>query len=171
MNKMQNVIVRTSTIQGKGVFAGRNFKPGEEILEIDDSHVVEDKTTMTEEDWEYNADFFDGRIVIMQEPEKCINHSCDPNSYVKTMNRIRKVFAMKNIAKGEEVTCDYTINGENEGTFPCNCGAKRCRKIYIGNYFKLPVQLQIEYLPFLEDWFMQQHKDEIGALKKRRQRA
>jgi hypothetical protein len=120
---------------------------------------------LTEEDWKYNADFFDGKIVIMQELERCINHSCDPNSYIKTINSVRKLLAIKDIAEGEEITYDCTINGDNEGTFPCNCGTKRCRKIYIGNLFKLPVELQIEYLPYLEDWFIQQYKEKIDVLK------
>jgi uncharacterized protein len=162
---MQNVLVKESKIQGKGVFAAKSYHKGEEILEIDDSHIVEDEATLTEEDWKYNADFFDGKIVIMQEPERCINHSCDPNSYVKTINSIRKLFAIKDIAEGEEITYDCTINGDNEGTFPCNCGTKHCRKFYIGNYFKLPVELQIEYLPYLDDWFLRQYKDKIDALK------
>jgi SET domain-containing protein len=32
--------VKESKIQGRGVFAGRNFHKGEEILEINDSRVV-----------------------------------------------------------------------------------------------------------------------------------
>lgn len=88
---MQNVFIKGSDVQGQGVFAARNFHPGDEILEIDDSHIVEDETMLTKEDWEYNTDFFDGKIIIMQEPERCINHSCDPNSYVKTIDKVRKL--------------------------------------------------------------------------------
>jgi SET domain-containing protein len=162
---MQNVLVKESKIQGKGVFAAKRFHKGEEILEINDSHIVEDEATLTEEDWEYNADFFDSQIVIMQEPERCINHSCDANSYVKTINTVRKLIAIKDIAEGDEITYDCTINGDNEGTFLCNCGSKRCRKIFNGNFFKLPIELQIEYLPYLEDWFIRKYKDKIDTLK------
>lgn len=162
---MQNAVVKRSGIQGKGVFATRNFHPGDEILEIDDSHIVEDAATLSKEDWEYNTDFFDGRIVIMQEPERCINHCCDLNSYVKTINNVRKLLAIRGIIAGEEITCDYSLNGDNEGTFPCQCGAKRCRNVYIGSYFKLPKEIQVEYLPYLEDWFVNLHKDKIDTLK------
>jgi uncharacterized protein len=165
IDKVRNVFVKGSKIQGKGVFAAKSFQPGDEILEIDDSQVVEDESTLTAEDWAYNADFFDGKIVIMQEPERCINHSCDPNSYVKTIQGVRKVYALKNITPDEEITYDYTINGDNEGAFPCQCGAARCRKTYLGNYFRLPAELQLEYLPYLEDWFIQQHKEKIEALQ------
>lgn len=72
---------------------------------------------------------------------------------------------MKEIVKDEEITCDYSLNSDNEGTFQCRCGAKRCRKVYVGNYFKLPGEIQIEYLPYLEDWFTDLHKDKIDTWK------
>ncbi len=62
---MSDVTIGQSRIQGKGVFAARCFSKGEAILQIDDSHLVVDESTLTKEDWEYNADFFDGKIVIM----------------------------------------------------------------------------------------------------------
>ena len=162
---MQNVFIRQSRIQGRGVFALKGFRKNETILQIDDSHVVLDESALTDVDLEYNADFFDGKIIIMQEPERCINHSCDPNCYVKTIDGIRNVLALRDIAEGEEITFDYAINGDNEGTFLCHCGAKRCRQIYLGDFFRLPVELQKEYLPYLEDWFVQKHQGKIEALK------
>jgi hypothetical protein len=168
IDNMQNVTLEQSGIQGKGVFTIRPFQKNEVVLQIDDSHIITDESTLTKEDWEYNADFFDGKIVIMQEPERCINHSCDPNSFVKIIEGTRFILARRDIAKGEEITYDYSINGDNDGTFPCHCGSKRCRKIYVGNYFKLPIEFQIEYFPYLEDWFLQKHQNEIVALKSKR---
>jgi len=161
---MKNVAIKLSKVQGKGVFALRNFQPGEKILEMDDSHIVEDVSNLTEDDWEYNLDFVNDKIIFMQEPERCINHSCAPNSYVRTIHQVRIVFARRAIAAGEEITYDYAVNGDNDGTFPCQCGAARCRKTYLGNYFKLPLTIQYEYLPYLDDWFVELHKDEINTL-------
>jgi phosphoribosylformimino-5-aminoimidazole carboxamide ribotide isomerase len=161
---MKNVAIKPSRVQGKGIFALRNFQAGEKILEIDDSHIVEDVSILTKDDWEYNLDFVNDKIVLMQEPERCINHSCDPNSYVKTIQRVRTVLAKRAIVAGEEITYDYAVNGDNDGTFPCQCGAARCRRIYTGNYFKLPLAVQREYLPYLDDWFVDLHKDEINSL-------
>jgi SET domain-containing protein len=164
---MKNVVVKKSRISGKGVFSNRSFKKGEVILEMDDSHVVTDQTELTKEQHELELDYLaDGKIVIMQVPERYINHSCDPNSYVKTVSGIRKVFAMRDIQKGEEIVGDYSINGYNEGTFECHCGSKNCRVIYRGNFFKLPKALQKKYLPYLDDWFLEQFKDEIISLRR-----
>jgi SET domain-containing protein len=162
---MKNVAVKKSRISGKGVFSSKNFREGEVILEIDDSYVVSDPSRLTKEQHEFELDYLaDGKIVIMQVPEKYMNHSCDPNSYVKTVNGIRKVFAMRDIQKGEEIVGDYSINGHNEGTFKCRCGSKNCRLVYQGNFFKLPKALQKKYLPYLDDWFVEQFKDEIVRL-------
>ena len=49
---MENVVVKESRISGKGVFSARSFKKDEEILDIDDSHVVTDTTKLTREQHE-----------------------------------------------------------------------------------------------------------------------
>ncbi len=55
-----------------------------------------------------------------------INHSCDPNTFMRvTFNRV-EFYALRNIKKGEELTCDY---GEthHDGKLPCRCGTVKCR--------------------------------------------
>lgn len=164
---MKNVEVRNSSIQGKGVYACKDFLKGEIVLEIDDSHVVKDVNTLTKEQFEFHCDYLsNGTIILMQEPEVYINHSCDPNTYVKTINGVREVISMRDIKEDDEITYDYAINGENAGTFECRCGAENCRRIYNGNFFKLPIDLQLKYLPYLDDWFVKDHQAEIDILKK-----
>jgi len=166
---MENVFVKESRISGKGVFSARGFRKGDVILEIDDSHVVTDSSTLTKEQHQFELDYLaGGKIVVMQAPERYINHSCDPNGYAKTVNGIRRIFAMKDIKKGEEITGDYSINGYNEGTFKCHCGSAKCRLVYQGNFFKLPKSLQKKYLPYLDDWFVEQFKEKIDRLRRRR---
>ncbi len=163
---MTNVEVRKSSIQGKGVYAAKNFKKGEVVLEIDDSHIVIDKNSLTKQQQEFDCDYLsDDKVVLMREPEKYINHSCDPSTYTKTIKGVRKVIAMHDIKKGDEITYDYAMNGDNEGTFECKCGTSNCRRIYNGNFFKLPVVTQKRYLPYLEDWFVQEHVERIKQLR------
>lgn len=163
-----NVIIKNSTTQGKGVFAFRDFKKDDFVLAIDDSYVVEDETLLTPEQHEFDLDYLGERIILMQEPEKYINHSCDPNVFVKTEKGVRNVYAMKDIFQGNEITYDYSVNGDNEGTFKCNCGSKNCRKVYQGNFFKLPDDIQIKYLPYLDTWFAEKYKKKIYELLRRR---
>ncbi len=159
------VKVKKSLKQGKGVFACRDFRKGDLVLKIDDSHVVTDESKLTKEQYENHCDYFSDKIVLMQEPEVYINHSCDPNVYVKTKEGVRNVYALKNIKSGDEITYDYSVNGDNDGVFKCNCGSSNCRGVYQGNFFKLPIDMQLKYLPYLDDWFVEKHKEEINDLR------
>ena len=55
-----------------------------------------------------------------------INHSCDPNTYMRRAYRKVEFYTLRPIKKGEELTCDY---GEthHDGKLPCGCGAANCR--------------------------------------------
>lgn len=55
-----------------------------------------------------------------------INHSCNPNTYMRVLKDRVEFYALRTIRKGEELSCDY---GEthHEGTLPCGCGAVNCR--------------------------------------------
>ncbi len=161
---MTSVEVKNSPIQGNGVYATKSFSVGELVLIIDDSHIVTDESTLTNADNEFRADYFDNKIVLMKSPEVYINHSCDPNTYVKTIDGIRHVLAMKPIRVGDEISYDYSINGDNDGTFQCHCGSQNCRKVYQGNFFKLPKAVQIKYLPYLDTWFTRKYINEIARL-------
>ena len=163
---MSKVVVKESKIQGKGVYTVENIENGDFVLDIDDSHVVTNPSELTEEQNEYDCDYLaNGKVVLMQPPEKFINHSCDPTTYVKTINGVRKVLAMRDIKNGEEITYDYSMNGDNEGTFVCHCGSKNCRGVYQGNFFKLPKDVQIKYLPYLDNWFVDEHRTKIAKLQ------
>jgi len=160
-----DVVVKKSSKQGKGVFACKNFRKGDFVLKIDDSHVVTDESKLTKKQHKFHLDYLSDKIVLMQEPEVYINHSCDPNVYVKTKNVGRNVYALQDIKKGDEITYDYSVNGDNEGVFKCNCGSQNCRKVYQGDFFKLPIEIQLRYLPYLDDWFIEKHKTRIEELK------
>jgi len=55
-----------------------------------------------------------------------INHSCDPNTYIRCTAVRAEFYALRAIAKGEELTADYGESHHN-GKLPCRCGAARCR--------------------------------------------
>src|SRR5437870_13891448 len=109
---MADVIARESKIHGAGLFATRDFVAGELILPIDDSRVVDEDCPLRPELGEHqdHCDYLAGdRVVLMRPPEVYINSSCDPNTYVKTINGTRHVIARRRIESGEEITYDYII--------------------------------------------------------------
>lgn len=145
--------LKDSNIHGKGVFATEAISKGQVILGIDDSHIIGDPTAVPEVDRDY-IDTFDGKYVLWPEPERYINHSCEPNVYLKTIDGKRKVLAIRPIQEGEELFFDYRIGGYGEFTWECHCGAPTCSKICHIDFFKLPLERQKEYLPYLDEWFI-----------------
>jgi len=171
--KLADLSVGESKIHGQGVFAQKAFLKGEVVLAIDDSDAVVDRGKLTPEQ-EIFIDVFvavDGKqkTTWMKSPERFINHSCEPNTYVRTDMRsgVRRVWALKNIGKGDELTWDYALNIWEEwiGPVPCNCGAEDCRRVIRGNYFTLPREFQRRYLPFLDEPFKRRFRKEIQSLK------
>ena len=158
-----SVEVRPSAIQGLGVFATLDLLAGDLVLEIDDSRVVDDARPLLDGEEPRHCDYLaDGRVVLMQVPERHINHSCDPNSYVLTRDGVRVVVARRYIVRGEEITNDYAINGEGGVSWVCLCGAVRCRGAETwADYFTLPRPVQEEYRPLLDAWFVAEHRDRL----------
>lgn len=164
---MAKVIVKESAINGLGAFALQNLAKGEMILAIDDARVVTPELPLmaSKGELEYHCDYLaGGKVVLMQVPERHINHGCDPNTFVRTLLGVRYVFALRSIAPGEEITYDYCINGFGDVLWKCNCGSPRCRKTIHSDFFHLPDELQVEYLPLLDDWYIEEYKEGVRKL-------
>jgi len=166
---MAQVIVAESRIHGLGVFATRSFTQGEIILAIDDSRVVDDEHPLRAElgEYSYHCDYLAGsKTVLMRSPERHINSCCDPNTFVKTIDGVRYVVALRPIESGEEITYDYIIDCHGGIVWQCSCDGVRCRGTIVSSFFELPVELQLEYLPLLNEWFIDEHRSKVEALRR-----
>ncbi len=57
---------------------------------------------------------------------KYINHSCRPNTYMRTINFHVEFYSLRPIKKGDELTCNYG-DTHHAGTKKCTCGAVGCK--------------------------------------------
>ena len=55
-----------------------------------------------------------------------INHSCEPNTFMRCTPTRAEFYALRPIRAGEELTVDYG-DSHHDGRLPCRCGAARCR--------------------------------------------
>lgn len=55
-----------------------------------------------------------------------INHSCEPNTYMRRTADRCEFYALRDIRPGEELTVDYG-DSHHEGRLRCRCGSARCR--------------------------------------------
>jgi len=147
------------------VFATRAHRAGERVLPIDDSRSVTDDAPLDPDkgEFEHHQDYLWTHNVLMQEPERFINHCCEPNTYIKTFNGVRWVVAYRDIELADEITYDYCINSYGQETWECRCGHPKCRKLHRTDFFELPDEKLREYLPVLDDWYVALAGDRVAA--------
>lgn len=119
-----DVEVRASLIHGRGIFALRAFRAGETVLRWNLSRILsaEEFATLPAPERKYTHPFAEGKTILVQPPERYVNHSCDSNTVVRDFADV----AVRDIAAGEEITSDYSSDGSGS-EFACSCGAENCR--------------------------------------------
>jgi len=125
-----DVEIRRSGIDGLGAFALRPFRAGEVVLRWDTSERVPRSRVpdLPDSEKKYLHPYDEESLIVVQPPERYVNHSCDNNTVVRDFCDV----AVRDIAAGEEVTSDYEADGAGL-KFECRCGSAECRGS-IGNY-------------------------------------
>jgi len=54
-----------------------------------------------------------------------INHSCSPNTFMRRISDSVEFYALTDIAKGQELTCNYGATHHN-GKLKCRCRSDNC---------------------------------------------
>ena len=93
-----DLIEGQSKIHGKGVFAGKQFNSGDEILEVPSERIG------------------------------LLNHSCDPSAAFVFTDGRTTLKAIRPVKPMMEITVDYTLTATEDPRLVCSCGTGRCRK-------------------------------------------
>lgn len=125
-NWEDNVYVKESPIEGKGIFINSDV-PCDELVMIIQGETITGKECERREEEENNVYiFWNGRYYIdtaMTDKIKFINHSCTPNCDVLDRDKDSlNLVANRDIKTGEELTIDY---GYEEIYEVCRCD--KCR--------------------------------------------
>ncbi len=143
------ICVKGTSKMGSGVFATRDILKDEIIAEFKGPRIKEaDMTGIPDEVWSHFFNVGVDEYIIAREPAVRTNHSCDPNAGIA-----RDIFlvAMRDIAKGEEITFDYSVITADNWKLECKCGSPICRKV-ISNYVDLPEAVKRKYEKYTPDW-------------------
>ena|SRR5258708_36541219 len=124
MSGSDEVEVRNSGIHGSGLFARREFRKGEVVLRWKLDQRIDDVAAVAPAERKFLHPLPDQTFVLLQAPERFVNHSCDNNTVVEELCDI----ATRDIQPGEEITSNYSADGAGQ-IFNCDCGAANCRKI------------------------------------------
>ncbi len=131
--------LRDVPVKGRGVFAVRDFAKGEEVLQfVGDTKDVKEFADLTYALQIGPTTYLgpSGRI------DDYVNHSCDPNTGVRDPDGRVVLFALEAIAKGDEITFDYsTTQAGQHWPISCACGSANCRGT-IGDFADLPQERQ-----------------------------
>jgi uncharacterized protein len=124
--------VGQSAIQGKGLFAGRPLSGRAKLGELTGELISVREARRRAQGAK--------RIVIVElsatkaidgsvggGPFQFINHSCDPNVFIRIAYGRVEFYAKRNIRAGEELTCDYG-DSHHDGKLACRCQCGNCRK-------------------------------------------
>jgi SET domain-containing protein len=123
------LVVRPSPIHSVGVYAATAIRKGTRLVEYTGPRISPDEADRIYEgaDRTYLYGLDDGKTVIDGEGLAAyLNHSCDPNCEIDEIKGRVWLFALRDIAAGEELVWDYNLYDDDDPA-PCHCGSPKCR--------------------------------------------
>lgn len=145
-----------SEIGGRGLVAVEAIDRGE-VVAVKGGHIVTTEQLRSLPERLQNSDVQitdDLHLVALTEEEYeavmlLINHSCEPN--VGFAGNVVLV-AMRDIDAGEELTTDYAMFDDYDGSMECTCGRPTCRRRIDGRDWQRP-DLQARYRGYFS-WYL-----------------
>lgn len=123
------LVVRPSPIHSVGVYAATPIRKGTRLVEYTGTRITADEADRIYEGAErtYLYGLDDGKTVIDGEGLGAyLNHSCAPNCEIDEIKGRVWIFAIRDIAAGEELLWDYNLYDDDDPA-PCHCGSPKCR--------------------------------------------
>ena len=128
--------IRKSNIDrnGRGLYAIKDIKEGTRIIDYVGKIITKKKTEESEKFdnskpiYLFNLNTrYDLDGDVSWNTARLINHSCLNNCDYQGKGLKLWVTAIRDIKKGEELTCDYGFSYNSDyKQFPCKCGSKNC---------------------------------------------
>ena len=127
-----NVKVGRSRIQGRGLFALSDLPARSKLGELGGELITQREARRRARASGKSikiVEFEDGTALDATRhggPFGYINHSCEPNTFMRRYRGRVEFYALRSVEAGEELTCDY---GEthHDGKLACRCGSEKCR--------------------------------------------
>lgn len=126
-----NFKVGRSRIQGRGLFAASALPARRKLGELGGEVISEREARRRARGAGciMIVEFGDGRALDATRsasPFKHVNHSCEPNAFMRVCYGRVEFYSLRRVEPGEELTCDYGAT-HHDGKLPCRCGSAACR--------------------------------------------
>lgn len=160
--KKASLAILKSPIHGYGVFARERLRKGQFIAELRGSKVKYHPGVYGQSnrygDWiGIGKDTWIDPIDEFQ----YLNHSCDPSAGLRGA-RVLKMYAMRDIEPGEEITIDYSTTEEDaDYCFESSEPQSDSYRKYVGPVQSLPTAVYERYLPLIPTYFQKVYQREV----------
>lgn len=126
-----DLYVGASHIEGRGCFTARPIARLRKVAELAGERIshAEGRRRMRGQRRIRISDVDERTAIDMNrkgDATAFINHSCEPNLFMRVQSGHMIVFALRDLRKGEELTLDYG-DSHHDGKLRCRCGAANCR--------------------------------------------
>ena len=126
-----DVTVEKSKIHGRGLYAKKLIPARRKIGSLA-GEIISKKTAR--EKAKHNesisiVELWNGKALdasCINNELRFINHSCQPNTFMRTLGNHVEFYALRSIKPHEELTCNYGPT-HHEGKRKCGCGAPHCK--------------------------------------------
>lgn len=137
---MKAYTIKKSAIHGNGVFAARDIKEGERIVEYLGEKITKEESNRRGLEHEERAKKTgEGAVYIFELDDeydidgnfeyndaRFINHACETNCEAENIDGHIWIVATRDIKKGEEILYNYGYALEHFFEHPCRCGKPNC---------------------------------------------
>ncbi len=126
-----DVAVAKSKIHGKGLYANERIPARRKIGPLA-GKIISKKAARKKARQNHSisiVELWNGKALDASEVNndiRYINHSCSPNTYMRTMGNHVEFYTLRAIKPEEELTCNYGPT-HHDGERKCNCGAPGCK--------------------------------------------
>ena len=123
------LVVRPSPIHSVGVYTTASIRKGARVVEYAGQRLTPEEADRLYDGVSrtYLYGLEDGKTLIDGEGLGAyLNHSCNPNCEVDEIKDRVWIFALRDIAAGEELVWDYSLY-DDESPAPCYCRSPQCR--------------------------------------------
>ena len=159
--------VRDSIIHGKGVFTTTHIPKHSVICKVNIVREVTDENPLdpSKGELEHHCYWYpDGTMVLVGEPYRYLNHSCEPNVVHYTVNRVSYLLAMRDIQEDRELTIDYGLATFGGKVWDCKCGSPNCLGYHTVGFVNMSESRQMQRLLYLDPIIVQSFSDSIQEI-------
>jgi len=141
-------IIKDTPKKGKGLFATKDYNKNMILFKFEGVKIVKEDAVKHPNSAGLLQIGVDLYLDIAGHYSYFMNHSCNPNCYIKIAANTAFCLSFFPIKEGNELTFDYATTSSDDLTtwsMPCNCSIFGCRKTITG-FSVLPQKQQASYI-------------------------